>query len=122
MRTYSATKLLTVLFTTESARRLAGSGVSVNAADPGFVRSALGRDATGGFGLFLKIMRPFQRTPTRGAATPLYLATSPEVAGASGGYFANNRPAKTSPLAQDQATAQRAWDFSNELLTRKAPR
>lgn len=122
MHTYSATKLLTVLFTTELARQLAGSGVSVNVADPGFVRSGLGRDATGGFGLFLKMMRPFQRNPTRGAATPLYLATSPEVAGASGGYFANNRPAKTSPLAQDRATAQRVWDFSNELLTRRTPR
>lgn len=122
LHTYSATKLLTVLFTTELGRRLADSGVSVNSADPGFVRSGLGRDATGGFGVFLKIMRPFQRSPTRGAATPLYLATAPEVADASGGYFANNRPAKTSPLAQDRATAQRVWDFSNELLNRKAPR
>lgn len=122
LHTYSATKLLTVLFTTELARRLAGTGVSVNAADPGFVRTGLGRDAAGGFGLFLKIIRPFQRSSTRGAATPLYLATSPEVAGASGGYFANNHPAKTGPLAQDRATAQRLWDFSDELLTRSAPR
>lgn len=118
MRTYSATKLLTVLFTAELARQLAGSGVTVNAADPGFVRSALGRDATGAFGVFLKVMRPFQHSPTKGATTPLYLATSPEPAATSGGYYAKCRPAKTSPLAQDHTAAQRLWALSSDLVTR----
>ena len=118
-RTYAATKLLTVLFTTELARQLAGSGVTVNAADPGFVRSDLGRDAAGAFGLFLKVMRPFQHSPDHGAATPLYRATSPEAATTSGRYFANCRPAKPSPLAQDQPTAERLWAWSSDLATRK---
>lgn len=117
--TYAATKLLTVLFTGELARQLAGSGVTVNAADPGFVRSGLGRDAAGAFGLFLKVVRPLQHSPDHGAATPLYLATSPEAATTSGGYFANCRPAKPSPLAQDQPTAERLWAWSSGLVTRK---
>lgn len=119
MRTYAATKLLTVLFTTELGRQLAGSAVTVNAADPGFVRSGLGRDAAGAFGVFLKIVRPFQHSPDRGAATPLYLATAAEVATTSGGYFANCHPAKPSALAQDQPTAERLWAWSRDLLTRK---
>jgi len=119
LRTYSATKLLTVLFTLELARQLAGSGVTVNAADPGFVRSGLGRDAAGGFGLFLKLVRPCQHRPDRGAATPLYLATSAEAATTSGGYFAHCHPAKPSPLAQDQSTAERLWSLSSDLVTRK---
>jgi len=116
MRTYSATKLLTVLFTAELHRQLAGSGVTANAADPGFVRSGLGRDATGGFGLFLKVMRPFQHSPDNGASTLLYLAASTEVTAISGGYFAKNRPAKTSPLAQDRAAAERLWAFSSAAV------
>ncbi|MEP7092336.1 MAG: hypothetical protein ABI776_19705, partial [Nocardioidaceae bacterium] len=47
LRTYSTTKLLNILFTTELSRRLAGSRITANVADPGFVRTALGRDTTG---------------------------------------------------------------------------
>lgn len=122
LRTYSATKLLTVLFTRELARRLDGSGVTANAADPGFVRTALGRDATGMFGAFLEVMRPFQESPDRGAATPVHLATSPEVTATSGGYFAKGRPATPSPLAQDQAIAERLWALSTDLVTERAGR
>lgn len=116
MRTYAATKLLAVWFTTELARRLAGTGVTANAADPGFVRTGLGRDAPGGFGLFLKVVRPLQRSPAKGAATPLYLASSPEVAEVSGGYFADRRLARTSALAQDAAAAERLWRRSAQLV------
>ena len=117
--TYAATKLLTLWFTTELARRLAGTGTTANSADPGFVRTGLSRDAPGGFGLFLKAVRPFQRSPAKGAATPLYLATSPAVADTSGGYFADCRPAKTSDLAQDSAAAQQLWALSSQLVSRR---
>lgn len=117
LRTYSATKLLTLLFTGEVARRLAGSGVTANAADPGFVRTDLGRDATRAFGTFLKIVRPFQLSPEKGAATPVHLATSPDVIGTSGAYFTKCRPATPSALAQDQAIAHRLWVLSTDLVT-----
>jgi len=122
MRTYSTTKLLTILFTTELARRLAGTGVTANAADPGFVHTGLGRDAPGAFGLFLKAARIFQLTPEKAAATPVYLATSPEPAVDTGGYYAKSRPTDPSSLAQDQTAAARLWSLSTDLTTRKAPR
>lgn len=122
LRTYSTTKLLTVLFTVELARRLAGSGVTANAADPGFVRTALGRDATGPFGVFLKIVRPFQLSPDKAAATPVHLATSPDVADTNGAYFNRSRPRSTSALAQDRMTAERLWTLSNELVTQEVRR
>lgn len=121
MRTYSTTKLLNVLFTMELSRRLAGTGVTANAADPGFARTALGRDAPGGFGLFLKVARPFQLDPAKAAATPLHLAVAPELADVSGGYYAKRRPAATSKLAQDRDAARRLWDLS-ATLTRQAAR
>lgn len=117
MRTYAATKLLNVLFTTELSRRFAGSGVTANAADPGFARTALGRDAPRAFGLFLAATRPLRLSPARAAATPLHLATVPDTAGVSGGYYAKCRPAAPSPLAQDPGAAQRLWDLSTTLTT-----
>lgn len=115
LRTYGVTKLLNVLFTTELARRLTGTGVTANCADPGFVRTALGRDATGAFGLFLRVARPFQASPDKGARTVVHLALSPDVRAVTGGYFANARPRAASDLATDPAVAARLWRLSEEL-------
>lgn len=119
MRTYSTTKLLTILFTNELARRLAGTGVIANTADPGFVRTALGRDAPGAFGVLLRLARPFQLSPDKAAATLVYLATATEVADISGGYFTNRQAVDPSDLAQDLTAAQRLWALSTQLLTPK---
>jgi len=119
LRTYSTTKLLTVLFVAEFARRVHGTGVTANAADPGFVRTNLGRHTTGLFGLFLTVMRPLQSPPAKAATTPVFLATAPEVATTTGGYFANSSPATPSPLAQDPAIARKLWDLSADLLTQR---
>jgi len=89
----------------------------VYAADPGFARTALGRDAPGALGLFLAAARPFQLSPARAAATPLHLATAPELAETSGGYYAKCQRTITSALAQDPAAAQRLWDLSTRLTT-----
>ncbi|MGH3762161.1 MAG: SDR family NAD(P)-dependent oxidoreductase [Actinophytocola sp.] len=119
IRMYTTTKLLTVLFVSELARRAHGTGVTANAADPGFVRTNLGRHTTGLFRLFLTVTRPFQTSPAKAAQTTVYLATAPEVTTTSGGYFANGRPARPSPLSQDPAVARKLWDLSVDLLTRR---
>ncbi|WP_433516048.1 SDR family NAD(P)-dependent oxidoreductase [Nonomuraea sp. CA-143628] len=119
VQSYSTTKLLNILFVTEFARRAGKNVVTANAADPGFVRTNLGRHATGAFGLFLKATRPFQDAPEKAAATALHLATSPEVASTSGGYFAKSRPGKPSGLSQDPVIAGRLWDLSAKLLIHK---
>ncbi|MFC4081141.1 SDR family NAD(P)-dependent oxidoreductase [Amycolatopsis samaneae] len=118
-RTYSTTKLLTILFVAEFARRVPGTGVTANAADPGFVRTNLGRHTTGPFGLLLKVTRPFQTSAEKAAGTPVYLATAQEVATSMGGYFANSRPAKPSPLSQDPEIARKLWELSCDLLTQR---
>lgn len=116
LRSYSTTKLLTILFTAELARRLDASGVTANTADPGFVRTALGRDAPGTFALFLKATRAFQLTPEQAAATTVHLATSSDLAAASGGYYTKCRAAEPSSLASDQAAASRLWALSADLV------
>lgn len=112
---YNLSKLANLLFTTELARRLAGTAVTANAVSPGFVRTGLTRDATGAFRLFLTLTRPWQSTPERGAATPLRVATDPALAGVTGAYFHGGRPVAPSRLARDAAAAERLWQVSAEL-------
>jgi retinol dehydrogenase 12 len=112
---YKASKLLNVLFTYELARRLAGTGVTANCLSPGFVRTGLGREATGPFRVFLRLTRPFQASPEAGAQTSVYLATSPQVAEVSGRYFEKCTQAESSALSRDPAAAERLWRLSTHL-------
>ena len=123
MQVYSASKLANIYFTTELARRLAGTGVTVNCLHPGTVATGYGRDgdATGFLSFGLKVIKPFILTPDRGARTSVYLASSPEVADVTGEYFARSRPARTTRVAKDQEAAVRLWEASEKLVAEHSP-
>jgi NAD(P)-dependent dehydrogenase (short-subunit alcohol dehydrogenase family) len=112
---YPLSKLLNILFTTELARRLDGTGVTANCMNPGFVRTGLGRDVTGVRGSALRLALRAQRGPATGARTAVYLASSPEVAKVTGAYFTKGKPAAPSPLARDDQAAARLWKLSEQL-------
>jgi NAD(P)-dependent dehydrogenase (short-subunit alcohol dehydrogenase family) len=116
---YSRSKLANVLFTRGLATRLAGTAVTANAAHPGAVRSGFGMDGDlGGFsGWGNRMVRPFEITATAGASTVVYLAVSPEVAGASGGYYARSKPARTSRHGRSTVDASRLWSATEQLIT-----
>lgn len=120
---YSQSKLANVMFTYELARRLKGSGVTVNCVQPGIVRTNFGNSASWAFRLFVRVLTPFMKSPEQGAETPLYLASSPEVEGVSGQYFIDKKPQPSSKLSYDEAAAQRLWQVSAELtrLSGSAP-
>lgn len=113
---YRTSKLLNILFIRELARRIGGLGITANVADPGFVRTNLGRYETGGRRMLHTVTRPMQSNPERAAATPVYLATSDEVAGVTGGYYANRHPLEVSGLATDAKLARRLWSVSAQAL------
>ncbi|GAA4412898.1 SDR family oxidoreductase [Fodinibacter luteus] len=116
-RAYNQSKLANVMFTYELARRLAGSGVTANALHPGVVRTNFGReDSKGWMRLMLPVVRPFMKSPERGAATSVHLASSPDVEGVTSRYFANSRPRASSRASQDAVAAARLWDVSAELV------
>jgi NAD(P)-dependent dehydrogenase (short-subunit alcohol dehydrogenase family) len=106
---YGRSKLCNILFTRELARRLAGTGVTANCLHPGFVRTNLGQRDSSLFGGLVGLAMLFAGRPERGAKTIIYLASSPDVADVSGGYFANCRPIAPSAAAEDDALAGRLW-------------
>jgi NAD(P)-dependent dehydrogenase (short-subunit alcohol dehydrogenase family) len=118
MEAYCRSKLANVLFTRQLAERLEGSGVTANAAHPGPVRSGFGMDGdlTGLMGFGMRLVRPFEISPRRGARTSTYLATSPEVATKTGMYWVRRKPGHMSRHARDDEASARLWDESEKLL------
>jgi NAD(P)-dependent dehydrogenase (short-subunit alcohol dehydrogenase family) len=114
---YNQSKLANVMFTYELARRLEGSGVTATALHPGVTSTGFGaEDMARGWGPLIALMRPFMKSPERGADTPIYLASSPEVEGISGQYFADRKPKTSNPSSYERATTTRLWDVSAELV------
>ncbi len=60
--------------------------------------------------------RPFMKTPQQGAATSVYLASSPEVEGVTGTYFADGRPQASNKASYDATAAARLWQVSARLV------
>ena len=115
-RAYSQSKLANVMFTYELARRLEGTGVSATVLHPGVVRTSFGaEDQAARMAVVIRVARMFMKTPAQGAGTPIYLASSPEVEGITGRYFANRKPQASSKASYDTTAAARLWQVSAGL-------
>jgi NAD(P)-dependent dehydrogenase (short-subunit alcohol dehydrogenase family) len=114
---YSQSKLASVLFTCELARRLADTGITANAVHPGTVRTDMFREYTGFMGLMTQhLWRPFMKNPEKGAATSIYLASSPDVEDVTGQYFANCREKRSSHVSRNKDLARQLWEVSEKLV------
>ena len=112
-RAYSQSKLANVMFTYELARRLAGTGVTATVCHPGVVRTGFGaEDQAAHMAVMTRVARLFMKTPAQGALTPVYLASSPEVEGVTGRYFASRKPKTSSKPSYDTVAAARLWQVS----------
>jgi NAD(P)-dependent dehydrogenase (short-subunit alcohol dehydrogenase family) len=111
---YGETKLMNILFTRELARRLEGTGVTVNAVHPGAVSTNLGAPPK----VLAGLVSRFMKTAEQGAFTSLVVATDPKLAGVSGGYFVAGERAdrKLSGQAADDGLATELWDRSAALV------
>jgi NAD(P)-dependent dehydrogenase (short-subunit alcohol dehydrogenase family) len=115
MTAYGNSKLCNVLWTRELARRLAGTGVTANCLHPGAVSTRFGEESKGFLGALLRLGRPLMLTPEKGADTIVWLASSPDVAGQTGGYWVKRKRVEPSAAARDDATAKRLWDESARI-------
>jgi NAD(P)-dependent dehydrogenase (short-subunit alcohol dehydrogenase family) len=113
---YSRSKLCNILFNRELARRLSGSGVTANALHPGFVATRFGNDSGGIVRAVLKVAKPIGAiSPEEGARTIIHLASSPVVAGVSGEYFYECKPATPTAEARNDDDAKRLWEISQQI-------
>lgn len=115
LKAYGQSKLANILFTKELSRRSNGSGVTANCFHPGGVRTNLVQSGPWYYRLIWTIISPFLISPEKGANTAIYLATSSEVEGKSGKYFAKRKEVRLSDTANDQDAAVRLWRLSEEL-------
>jgi retinol dehydrogenase-12 len=109
---YANTKLANVLFTTQLAKMLLGSGVTANCLHPGVIDTKLYKN-------YMGTVRPAGADDDeleRGAATTVYLASSGEVADISGKYFAYQQERQPSSTSQNEDLAQRLWQVSAKLV------
>src|SRR6266568_5788319 len=114
---YSQSKLANGMFTNELARRLEGRGVTANSLHPGVVRTNFGaEDQTWPFTVVSQVVLPFLKTPARGAETPIYLASAPEMDGVTGQFFANKKVKTANKVAYEPAMRARLWQASADLV------
>ena len=120
-KAYPQSKLASVMFTYELARRLAGTGVTATVLHPGVVSTRFGsEDPSLIFKVLVPFYRPFMKTPQQGAATSIYLASSPKVEGVTGAYFANGKPQTSNKASYDESAAARLWQVSAGLVGQAA--
>jgi len=109
---YAQSKLANVMHTFALARRMAGTGISVNCLHPGVVRTNL-------LPRWLRVIKPLisrvMFDAERGARTSIYLALDPTIAGKTGRYFDEYQlPRAASPLANDVGLQESLWKMSAE--------
>jgi len=119
-KAYCHSKLANILFTRELARRLEGTGVTANCLHPGVVATGFAARGPWFLRAFFAVARLFLLSPEKGARTIVYLASSAEVEGVSGGYFERCRASTPSNEALDDAASERLWGASEELIAASA--
>jgi NAD(P)-dependent dehydrogenase (short-subunit alcohol dehydrogenase family) len=118
MSAYGVSKLANILFTHALAKRLQGTTVTATSLHPGFCRTSFGREVEMApllrslFGLAAR----FARSPEKGAETVVYLAASPQVEGASDGYYFDCKPIQPAQIAQDASISEQLWRVSEKLV------
>jgi NAD(P)-dependent dehydrogenase (short-subunit alcohol dehydrogenase family) len=116
---YRQSKLANLFFTYQLAHRLEGTGVTVNASDPGLVSTNIGMDNAWYWKLLKPVMDKVFRLryvdPDRGARTLVYLATASEVERITGSYFVDEAAVLSSAASRDEDTGRWLWRASEEL-------
>ncbi|WP_280273466.1 SDR family NAD(P)-dependent oxidoreductase [Nocardia wallacei] len=123
---YATSKLANIYYIYELARRLAGSGVTANAFDPGLMpETGLARNYPSvvrqGYQVLTPLLTklPGAATAAQSATDLAWLATSPDVAGVSGKYYSGRREHASSRESYDTGRAAELWQVSEQLV-RKA--
>ncbi len=116
LKGYAQAKLAMNGTTVALARRLEGAGVTVNALNPGFIRTALLRDYRGAMRVWQVIMRRVASPPEVGAERIVRVAVSPEYEGISGRFFDEDTLCPPGAHVPDDDAIERLWTLSREAV------
>ncbi len=119
MEKYGQSKLANILFSLHLSRVLEGTGTTSNAIHPGVVHTNIARSYPGWFQAVFDTVGPlFMKTPAEGAATQVYVAIHPDVAGVSGAYFENCNPVIVAgdSYLHDGELAEKLWQVSLQMV------
>ena len=119
-RRYGQSKLANILFTAELARRLEGTGVTANCFHPGTVATGFNRNNGALMRAVMTVIKPFLRSPEKGAETLVWLVDSEEAGAENGGYFIDSKRAQPEPPARDLESARRLWELTEQQLSAPA--
>ena len=113
---YGRTKNMNAMFGYALARRLAGTRITVNGAHPGVISgTGLGRGARGAMKVIGGTLSLFTPGPDAGADTPVWLATSLDVADVTGRFFVKRKEVTTAAHTTDAARCDQLWKESARL-------
>ena len=116
LRCYGQSKLANLLFTRYLAIKLSTENISVNAMHPGGVNTSLGSQNKAWYSKPLRlILKPFFRSPLKGAESIIYLATKQDD-GVTGEYFFNSKIHKSSAYSKNLEEAHKLSGLSEELV------
>ena len=120
---YGTSKLLNIFFTQALSKRLQNQAdmlnlahiPTVNCLHPGVVNTEFGQDYSGWFNRLMKVGKIFLTPPQKGAETSIFLASSPQVEGLSGGYYSRCKLTKPRSITFNQEIEDRLWTLSEDL-------
>ena len=118
-KAYAASKLANILLTIELDRRHRSDGVTARALHPGVVETNFGKgaDSPRMMGWLMTVLKPVLRSPEKGAATSVLLATADASVLDRGLYWSDQNSKEASPAALDAGAAARLWDIRAQLTS-----
>jgi NAD(P)-dependent dehydrogenase (short-subunit alcohol dehydrogenase family) len=117
---YRQSKQANRMLTWALAERLAGTAVTANAVHPGGVATGIYRELRGINGALVRgWIRLIKTSPRRGADTPTWLATSPEMANVSGKFWASRRELPC--IFRDPSAIERLWGLCERMVAETRP-
>ena len=115
---YKNVKLITMWFTYEMQRRVAGGGVTSNAMCPGFVPQSIGERRTNPLSRFMYLQvlarMPFARSLEQASTSLAYTATDPAMEGVGGKFIVDCKEKRSSDESYDEQKARKMWEMSRQ--------
>lgn len=118
-KAYASSRLATIFFTQELAERVKEKDITVNALHPGHIDTNMWNiwqpQRRWYHSLLIRLIKLFLISAEEGAQTSIYLASSEEVKGITGKYFAKKRLKAVSKKCSDIKLQKELWELSERL-------